>query len=163
VTDTVDARPVASLTFVRPPVGDAEEALLLLTRAAVEQGYALSTLPDAVVDRERQHPTGLPTPLPCAIPHADASHVQRPGIGLLLADQPLAFGEMGSRDRTVAARLVVLLLVDDPASQVGLLGGLVRTLQRADLEEFLTADLAGPDDLAARLTAALDDQAGTSP
>ncbi len=155
MTGTPDAEPVASLSFVRPPVGDVDEALRLLAGAAVEQGYAHDTLPDALADREQKFPTGLPTPLPCAIPHADAKHVRRPGIGLLAAADPLRFGEMGTPDRHVDARLVVLLLVDDPSQQVALLGRVVKALQRPDLEEVLFAGLETPDDLATRFAVAM--------
>lgn len=158
VTTPLGPRPVASLSFVSPPVDDPDGALRLMARTAVELGYALPSLPDALLDRERMYPTGLPTPLPCAIPHADARHILAPGIGLLVPRVPLDFGEMGSKDRRVAARLVVLLLVDDPQQHVGLLSTLVRRLQDPELEGRLLADLVDGADLAARFTRELEGQ-----
>jgi galactitol PTS system EIIA component len=104
---------VPSLCFVRPDLEDGRDgALRLLATAAVEQGYARESFVDAVVEREASFPTGLPLPLPVAIPHADASHILKPGLAALVPATPLRFGEMGSRTRTVEAGFVLMLLVN---------------------------------------------------
>jgi PTS system galactitol-specific IIA component len=138
----------ASLCFMRPDVTTGVEAIRLLASAAVDQGFAHASFVDAVVEREREHPTGLPVPTPVAIPHADAHHILRPALAALVPSQPLLFGEMGSRDRTVEAELVVMMLVSDPQGQVPLLGRLLGVLRRPDLGEVVgrvstEAELAG--------------------
>lgn len=155
---TSDAALEASLCFLRPEgVTDAASAIRLLAEAAVEQGYAEPSFVAAVLDREDRYPTGLPLPLPTAIPHADAVHVRRRALAALVPRQPLAFAEMGGSGRTVEARLVLMLLVDDPTRQVPLLGRLLKVLQAPDLEERLLHDLHGPADLADRFSALLED------
>ncbi|MCD4526514.1 PTS sugar transporter subunit IIA [Nocardioides sp. cx-173] len=149
----------ASLCFVGSSaagIRDASSALRLLGRAATEQGFAAPTYVDALLAREAAYPTGLPLPVPVAIPHADATHVRVPALAALVPPAPLTFGEMGSRDRTVQAELVLLLLVDDPGQQVGLLGRLITALQRPDLRERLLADLDTPAALAARFATLLE-------
>ena len=146
----------ASLCFVHPEgVVDAASALRLLAGAAVEQGYAEPSFVEAVLAREEAFPTGLPLPLPTAIPHADAAHVRRPGLAALVPRQPLAFGEMGRPDGTVEARLVLMLLVADPQEQVAVLGSVLRALQSPDLEDRLLRDLADPAELSDRFARVL--------
>ena len=145
-----------SLCLVRPDgVDDAASALRLLAAAAVEQGYAEPSFTDALLAREQQYPTGLPLPLPTAIPHADAVHVRRRALAALVPTQPLQFGEMGGSGRTVEVRLVLMLLVDDPAQQVPLLGRVLKVLQRPDLEQRLLDDLSEPETLAGRFAGLL--------
>jgi PTS system galactitol-specific IIA component len=130
-----------SLSLVRPHAVSAADVLRAVAEQALEQGFVRETFADALLAREKQFPTGLPTPFPVAIPHTDADHVIRPGLAAVLLDPPVEFGEMGGAERTVAVRLAVVLMVTDPSSQVGLLSRLIMALRRPDLEEAL----AGPD------------------
>lgn len=140
----------AELSFVHPEVGDAESALRLLAGTAVDHGYAQTSFVEAVLAREKEFPTGLPLPVPIAIPHSDASHVLRPGLAALVPPHPLTFSEMGSRDNAIEVELVLLLLVDDPAAQVSLLARLMKALRRPDLGTVLLDGVGSTDELAER-------------
>lgn len=143
-----EPRVVAALSLVRPPVSTAQEVLETVAALALDRGFVRPTFAEALVDRERQHPTGLPTPTPVAIPHTDVEHVVRPALAAVLLDPPVPFGEMGGMGGDVAVRLVVVLMVTDPAGQVGLLSRLITALRAPDLGAVL-ADVQGPDELAA--------------
>lgn len=152
----MDPRLAVELCRVGAEVGTAEEALRLLAEAAVAEGYARPSFVEAVIERERVYPTGLPLPLPTAIPHSDPEHILRPGLAALVPTAGLTFGEMGGRDRTVEARLVLMLLVDDPAEQVSLLGRLITALQAPDLETRLLVGVRDAQELADRFAALFD-------
>lgn len=96
-------------------------------------GYQLDlveqTWLDAVVDREKEFPTGLPTPIPVAIPHTDSKYVKASGIGYFRLAQPVTFGEMGSTDSTVEVSIIIPLLITDPKAQVDLLMSVVTAVQ----------------------------------
>lgn len=134
-------RVVASLSLMRPRALSAADVLRAVADQALEQGFVRDTFGDALLAREKEFPTGLPTPLPVAIPHTEPEHVLRPALAAVLLDPPVEFGEMGGADRTVAVRLAVVLMVTDPGSQVGLLSRLIMALRQPDLE----ATLAGAD------------------
>jgi galactitol PTS system EIIA component len=140
------------LCFVGVDVAGSEDALRLLATAAVEQGFAHPSFIEAVILREKQYPTGLPVPTPVAIPHANAEHTIRPAMAALVPTHPLTFGELGGQDRTVEARLVLMLLVTDPKEQVGLLGQLIKVLRAPDLGTTLLRDLDSPQQLASRFS-----------
>lgn len=150
----LDVRP--ELCLVRPDVRDRETLLRLIARSAAEQGYVAATFEDALVERERVFPTGLPTPVPVAIPHTDSVHVLRPGLAAALLAEPIPFGEMGTDDRTVDCALVVVLLVTDPADQVGVLGALITAFQQEGWSQSV-ADVRTPAELAQALTGLLSD------
>lgn len=146
-----------SLCFVRPSgVTDADSALRLLAEAAVEQGYAEPSFVAAVLAREAEFPTGLPLPVPTAIPHTDAVHVRRRALAALVPREPLVFAEMGGSERTVDVRFVLMLLVDDPGHQVALLGRVLKVLQTSELEARLLRDVHEPTELATRFAALLE-------
>lgn len=150
-------RVVAALSLVRPRVSSAEEVLRSVAALALEQGYVRESFPDAVVQREADHPTGLPTPVPVAIPHTDTEHVVRPALAAVLLDPPVPFGEMGGAGDDVDVRLVVVLMVTDPAGQVGLLSRLITVLRQPELEQSLDG-VDDPETLAARVQSLLDEQ-----
>lgn len=141
--EDIDVQP--SLSMVRPAFRTSAEVLTAVAVAALEQGYAGPGFEAALLAREELYPTGLPTPLPVAIPHTDPEHVLHPGMAAVLLDPPVDFGEMGGSGATVAARLVVVLLVNDPTAQVQLLAELVATLRRPDLADHLAGCATGEE------------------
>ena len=99
-------------------------------------GYKLELIEQtwlaAVVDREKEFPTGLPTPIPVAIPHTDSIHVKANGIGFFRLVHPVTFGEMGSTGSTVEVSIIIPLLITDPKDQVDLLMKVVTAVQDLD-------------------------------
>lgn len=117
------------------------EVLRALSDRLQAAGHVTETFADAVRAREERHPTGLPTAIPTAIPHTDPEHVLNPGLALATLARPVAFGEMGRTDGTrVDVRLVVMLVLADPHSQLAALQHLIARLQDADaVRELLAA------------------------
>lgn len=105
-------------------------------------GYKLNLLEQtwfaAAADREKEFPTGLPTPIPVAIPHTDSMHVKASGIGFFRLTRPVTFGEMGSTDSTVEVSIIIPLLITDPKEQVDLLMKVVTAVQDLDFMTRLT-------------------------
>ncbi len=125
------------LALVAPAARTAEELLRRMAAAAHGAGLVGEGFADAVVAREAGFPTGLPTPVPAAIPHTDAEHVREPGLVVALLAEPVGFTEMATTDRTVPARLVVMLLVADPEAQVQTLTSVIGLLQDPGLARRL--------------------------
>lgn len=146
----VELRFLPELCVVRPPATRAVDVLRLLARVAMVHGYVRDTLEEALLARERQFPTGLPTPTPVAIPHTDPRHVRKPGLAVALLDPAVSFGEMGRPEANVPVRLVVLLLINDPSAQVKILSRIVAVLRHPDLADILS-DITDPQTLASAL------------
>lgn len=110
----------------------AVDALEKIATRGYEQGLVESTWLAAVVDREKEFPTGLPTPIPVAIPHTDSTHVKANGFGFFRLAHPVSFGEMGSTASTLEVSIIIPLLITEPKDQVDLLMAVVNAVQDVD-------------------------------
>jgi PTS system galactitol-specific IIA component len=121
------------------------EAIAALAALLYQHGYVRDTFEAAVLERERTFATGLPTPeIQVAIPHADVEHVLRQGIAIGVLQEPVAFGEMGDPESTVAVRIVCMLAVSQSEMLVSLLRNLVEVLQDpALLRQIVQLEMAG--------------------
>ena len=79
----------------------------------VHEGYV-----ENVLAREEVYPTGLPAWIPVAICHTEARFVKRSALAVGTLAAPIAFQEMGTPERTVAAEVIFLLALADPKEQV---------------------------------------------
>lgn len=100
---------------------------------AVGSKYASMT-----IEREKEHPTGLPTkPFAIAIPHADADDVRRSAIAMATLQAPVAFRNMGDPDEDLAVELVFLLATHTPEEQIKALRNLATVFgEEGKLEEL---------------------------
>ena len=108
------------------------EVLEALASRAEAAGWVRPSFREAVLQRERTFPTGLPTSTPVAIPHADVEHVLKQGLGVALLKHPVKFGELGGADTSVEVQAAILLLVTEPERQSDLLMRLVNVFQQGD-------------------------------
>ena len=131
------ALPALSVRGLAAP--DAEQVLRALAEPAVASGHVEAGFPDAVVARELRYPTGLPTVVPVAIPHAEPQHVRSPGFAVATLAAPVPFGVMGSNSDVIAVDLVVMLLIADAHQQVDVLTRLIEVFQRPDWDRPLRA------------------------
>ncbi len=100
---------------------DSDELLTKMAAAVVENGHGRPSLIDAVRAREQKFPTGLPTPVPSAIPHTDPVHVLHAGLAVATLAKPVVFAQMGGAGEQLAVEIVVLLCITEPGDQVGAL------------------------------------------
>lgn len=135
-TDEPKVQCSPDLILVDLDVDTAEEAIRALSRRLEHAGIVRSTFAESVISREKTYPTGLPTAVPVAIPHTDPEHCLRTGIAVGLLRNPVAFGAMGSQGQ-VHARIVFLLAITKPHSQVAWLGRLVHFFQEPGLLQEL--------------------------
>ena len=105
--------------FVNLEAQDAADALRKIGSAMVETGYVKSSYPDALVNRERDFPTGLDLKFnTIAMPHTDPQHVNRPAIALAKLAHPVTFMHMGSTGEQVAVQLIFMMAITDPDAQI---------------------------------------------
>lgn len=123
-------------------VADKEEVLDVLAKTLISNGYAKESFLEAVKEREKVFPTGLPTEgIGVAIPHADSKHILKPGIAIAILKNPVKFNVMGSPEEEVDVRIVFMLAILDPNMQLGLLQDLMSICQQKQLlMELLEAD-----------------------
>jgi galactitol PTS system EIIA component len=127
---------------------DAEDAGDVIRRIGgklLSAGYVRDTFIEAVLEREKTIPTGLPLSgkYNAAIPHTDVEHVIRPGIGMATLLRPVVFKNMVSPDETVEVQLVFVLALEQPKSQIEMLQEVAQVLMKARHLEQVHVALQG--------------------
>jgi galactitol PTS system EIIA component len=119
-----------SLFVLGMDVKDKEEAVHQLADLMYQQGYVKKSFADAVLEREKKFPTGLPTEeINVAIPHTDTEHTIKPAIGVGVLKSPIEFYEIGTNDKKVYPEIIFLLSIVNPEDQVRWLQRLVTLFQ----------------------------------
>jgi PTS system galactitol-specific IIA component len=97
---------------------DQWEAIRILGNQMVENGFIEEAYIDAVIERETQYPTGLPTEgVKVAIPHANANHVIKSTIGVMTLIKPVTFRSMGDATEKLDVEVIFLLANADQMDQ----------------------------------------------
>lgn len=118
---------------------NASEVIRSIGGKLLAAAYVRETFIEAVLEREKTIPTGLPLSGKhnAAIPHTDVEHVIKPGLGMATLVKPVVFNNMISPEETVEVRLVFVLALEQPKSQIEMLQEVAQVLQRPDLVEAL--------------------------
>ncbi|RSL34047.1 PTS sugar transporter subunit IIA [Salibacterium salarium] len=115
-----------------------EGVLRSLATNLYEQGLVKETYIQAIIDREEQYATGLPTKgSSVAIPHTDKEHVKQKSLTIGILDNPVDFGIMGEEQETTPVDIVFMLAMDDEHSQLSMLQRLMKIFQDEDQLLFL--------------------------
>jgi PTS system galactitol-specific IIA component len=114
-------------------VKSSEDAIRILADELYQRGYVKDAFKDAVLARERSFPTGIPTEIPVALPHADAEYSELPAIALGVLAEPVSFGLMGGDDdETVETRLIFMISLPEPKDQMLMIQRLVKLFREKD-------------------------------
>jgi galactitol PTS system EIIA component len=116
-----------------------EEALQYVGNYLYEKGFVKESFTQALLDREKVYPTGLPTePIRVAIPHADVEHVNKPAIAVTILNKPLEFHNMADNQSTEEVNIIFVLAIKTPKSQIDLLQKLMEFFESGEKLKELT-------------------------
>lgn len=120
---------------------DAAAVIRRLGGVLFNLGCVRDTFVEATLTREATMPTGLRLAgaINAAIPHAEVEHVVRPALALATLARPVVFRNMVDPEDPVPVRLVILLALDQPKSQVEALQQVASLLQTPGVVERLVA------------------------
>ena len=118
-----------------------EEVIRALGGRLLDLGFVHDDFVEATLERERNMPTGLPLggEINAAIPHVDIEFVKKSALGLATLKQDVVFYNMVENDVAVPCRLVIMLALDQPKSQVEMLQSVAALLQDPETIEQLMA------------------------
>ncbi len=94
-----------------------EEVIHLLSSRMDKLGYVEPGFEKAVLERERDYPTGLPTKIPVALCHVEAEYVNQTALAIATLKKPVEFHDMGDPKNTLQVEIVFLLTIVDPKKQ----------------------------------------------
>ena len=108
---------------------DWQEVISLCGRMLTERGFAKPSFTQACIDRERRFPTGLPTAVGIAIPHAESVHVNRSCLCVLRLKRPVMFRRIDDPVQEIAVKVVVGIAIASDDDQTWTLSRLVQAFQ----------------------------------
>jgi len=106
-----------------------EEITKILSDKLMQKGYVTNKFFEAVISREKEFPTGLPTIIPVALPHTDAVYCKRSALSVGILKTPVSFREMGNPDNYLPVEIVFLLALADPNLQTQWLQRLIKAFK----------------------------------
>lgn len=122
-------------------VDDQEKVFKILFEKLFKNGYVKESFLQGIVNREKSFPTGLLLgENNVAIPHTDAEHVLRPSIAVATLAKPVMFKNMANPEEEIPVKIVFMLALNSPHSQVEMLQQLVSLFQNENiLKQILDA------------------------
>jgi PTS system galactitol-specific IIA component len=120
---------------------DSTDVIERLGGALNDLGCVHDDFVEATLQREATMPTGLPLggKINAALPHVDLEYVKKPALAVATLKHPVVFYNMVETDKEVPVRLVIMLALDEPKSQVEMLQQLAGVLQNPAIVDKLTA------------------------
>ncbi len=118
-----------------------EEVIRELGGKLLDLGFVNDDFIEATLAREANMPTGLPLggSVNAAIPHVDIEFVKKSALGLATLKQEVVFYNMVENEVEVPCRLVIMLALDQPKSQVEMLQSVAAVLQQPAVIDALIA------------------------
>ncbi|MBO8463228.1 MAG: PTS sugar transporter subunit IIA [Firmicutes bacterium] len=111
-----------------------EEVLSEIADTLCQQGIVKETYKEAILNREKEFPTGLNTGgINLAIPHADVAHVNKPAIAIAILDKPVEFQAMDEPEQTIFVQVVVMLALKEAHGHIEMLQKVVGLIQDQEL------------------------------
>lgn len=122
------------LMILDADVGTAEECIRLSGQMFLEKGYVKEPYIQAVVDREKEYPTGLPgKEIAIAIPHTGNTYVNMPAVGVIIPKRPVKFCAMGTKDQWCECEVIIPLVIKDSDMQINMLKQMMKIIQNGEL------------------------------
>ena len=112
-------------------VENSEQVIRLLGKKLQDQGYVKDNFISAALEREKNMPTGLPLngDINASIPHVDIEYVNKSHLGLAVLQNEVVFYNMVDHQQQVPCKLVIMLALDEPKSQIAMLKQIATLLQ----------------------------------
>lgn len=137
----MDIKIEENLVVINFKANNRDEVIIELAKLLKKEGCVKESFLNAVIEREKHFPTGLPTlPLAIAIPHTDAEHCLHSAVAVATLQEPVKFVLMGDGTTTVDAKAVFLLSLNRNQDRAVFLSNFSELIgNAANLERVLNA------------------------
>ncbi|AZO94763.1 PTS sugar transporter subunit IIA [Halocella sp. SP3-1] len=132
----------SDLVEINLDLNNKEEVILRLSDCMLKKGFVKEGYKEAVLKREKEVPTGLQGAyINFAIPHTEAKYVNKAAIAVGLLKNKVNFFNMNDYEKEIEVSLVILLAINDPSRQIGVLQSLIDMMQSEKIvKEILQSD-----------------------
>jgi len=117
------------------------EAIEKAAKRLHELGLVKESFIEAIQEREKVFATGLPTEgYGVAVPHTDVEHVEEQSIAIAVLKDTVPFKVMGGMDETVDVKIMFMLALKEPHSQLAMLQGVIGMVQKPEVLQTLSEE-----------------------
>ncbi|MDU2465072.1 MAG: PTS sugar transporter subunit IIA [Enterococcus faecalis] len=112
------------------------EVLAFLASEKKKKNYVKEEYIQAIQEREKEYPTGLPsTPPGIAIPHANYEMVNKTTLAIATLKDPVLFHNMENNNEQLPIQIVIMMAIGEPHGQVEMLQKIVGIIQDEPLRQ----------------------------
>ncbi len=112
------------------------EVLAFLASEMYKKNYVKEEYIQAIQEREKEYPTGLPsTPPGIAIPHANYEMVNKTTLAIATLKDPVLFHNMENNNEQLPIQIVIMMAIGEPHGQVEMLQKIVGIIQDESLRQ----------------------------
>jgi PTS system galactitol-specific IIA component len=118
---------------------DREAALTRMATILVDKGFCKKPFVQAILERERSHPSALPMPgHKIAIPHTDATYVNTSALVFAQLKKPVEFQSMGDPNETLHVSMISMFALKEKKQIGDLLETLITVYQDDSVLEAIS-------------------------
>lgn len=115
------------------------EVLGFLASKLYEKGYVKEEYKEAILEREKEYPTGLPSvDIKIAIPHANHTLVNKATLAIGILKNPVEFRAMDDPDKGLNVSVVIMLALNEPHGHIEMLQRIVKLIKNPDTLKEIT-------------------------
>ena len=110
------------------------EALKFLSSKLFEKGYVKEGYQEAILDREKEYPTALPSvDIKIAIPHANHTLVNKAALAIGILKNPVEFSSMEDPDIKLNVQIIIMLALNEPHGHIEMLQKIVKLIKKPEV------------------------------
>ncbi|HEY8892557.1 MAG TPA: PTS sugar transporter subunit IIA [Clostridium sp.] len=110
------------------------EALKFLSSKLYEKGYVKEGYQQAILDREKEYPTALPSlDIKIAIPHANHMLVNKAALAIGILRNPVEFSSMEDPDIKLNVQIIIMLALNEPHGHIEMLQKIVKLIKKPEV------------------------------
>ena len=121
-----------AVLFADKAATDWKQVLTECGTMLTELGFTKPSFTEACIEREHRYPTGLPTEVGIAIPHAGSAHVNKSCLCIIRLRDPVMFRRIDDPGSEIPVKVVVGIAVASDDDQARTLARLVQGFQDSD-------------------------------
>jgi PTS system galactitol-specific IIA component len=120
-------------------VVDSASVITEMGKKLLHAGLVNDDFIEAVISREGEYPTGLPTSIPVALCHTDPEYVKSSFLTVATLEKPVQFHEMGKPDNIQDVKIVFFLGILNKDKHINILKNIMKFIQSEPLLRSICA------------------------
>ncbi|BAL81580.1 BglG family transcription antiterminator [Caldisericum exile] len=125
------------LVYIEDSFRNKEELIFEIGQRLIEEGYVKSGFVEAVLKREKKFPTGIESPIPFAIPHAESEYTQKSVIAIILLKKPISFNLASDKNKSILVPIVILPAISNNEEDGILLYKVIEKLNNLEIAKSI--------------------------